>query len=97
MSRQQYMSGIASGRLRYAAWTPESIAVRVNGSTAILRYRATLVMIVAGADTVKPYGHWHTDVYEKRDGRWQAVWSQATAIKSSTTAVPLAVIPPRQR
>ena len=97
MSRQQYMSGIASGRLRYAAWTPESIAVRVNGSTAILRYRATLVMIVAGADTVKPYGHWHTDVYEKRDGRWQAVWSQATAIKNSTTSVPLAVMPPRQR
>ena len=23
---------------------------------------------------------WHTDVYEIRDGRWQAVWSQATQI-----------------
>ena len=96
MSRQQYMAGIASGRLRYAVWTPDSIAVRVNGSTAVLRYRATLVMIVSGADTVKPFGHWHTDVYEKPDNRWQAVWSQATAIKNSTTAVPLTVTRPRQ-
>lgn len=23
---------------------------------------------------------WHTDCYEWRNGRWQAVWSQATAI-----------------
>jgi hypothetical protein len=24
---------------------------------------------------------WHTDVYEKRNGRWQVVWSQATLIQ----------------
>jgi hypothetical protein len=23
---------------------------------------------------------WHTDIYEKRDGHWQAVWSHATRI-----------------
>jgi hypothetical protein len=26
---------------------------------------------------------WHTDVYERRDGRWQVVWSQATTIGAS--------------
>jgi 4a-hydroxytetrahydrobiopterin dehydratase len=26
--------------------------------------------------------HWHTDIYGRRDGRWQAVWSQATRIRS---------------
>jgi hypothetical protein len=23
---------------------------------------------------------WHTDIYEFKDGRWRAVWSQATRI-----------------
>ena len=26
-------------------------------------------------------GCWHTDTYELRDGHWQVVWSQATAIE----------------
>ena len=25
---------------------------------------------------------WHTDMYDLRDGRWQAVWSQATRIRA---------------
>jgi len=24
---------------------------------------------------------WHTDCYERKDERWQAVWSQATVIR----------------
>jgi len=24
---------------------------------------------------------WHTDLYERRGGRWQVVWSHATLIK----------------
>ena len=28
---------------------------------------------------------WHTDYYEWRGGRWQAVWSQATRVLGSRT------------
>jgi hypothetical protein len=27
---------------------------------------------------------WHTDYYERLDGSWQAMWSQATAINPQT-------------
>jgi hypothetical protein len=27
---------------------------------------------------------WHTDHYELRAGRWQIVWSQATAVRAVT-------------
>ena len=26
---------------------------------------------------------WHTELYEVREGRWQAVWSQATRIQTA--------------
>jgi len=25
--------------------------------------------------------YWHTDLYERRDGQWQVVWSHATEIQ----------------
>ena len=33
---------------------------------------------------------WHTDLYEKRDGQWQIVWSQAIAAPGAprSTAMP---------
>ena len=37
---------------------------------------------MAMADGVDRDRFWHTDVYELRDDRWQAVWSQATRIRS---------------
>jgi hypothetical protein len=82
MNREQDLGGLASGLLRYATWEPDTITVRLFDSVAVLRYRSRLVMVVSGRDTVKPFAHWHTDVYEKRDGRWQAVWSQATPIRT---------------
>jgi hypothetical protein len=57
---------------------PESeIRVRVVGDAAILRYRARIDIRFAGEG--RDHGSfWHTDYYERRDRRWQAVWSQAT-------------------
>ena len=80
-SKAQYLGGIASGQLKYLVWEPESIAVRVHGPAAAIRYQAKLAIVVQGNEVpLKRY--WHTDCYEKRDGRWQVVWSQATEIKS---------------
>jgi hypothetical protein len=83
MSKDQYLRQIADGALDYRRFEPEGdIAVRVLGpSAAVLRYRVAI-------DVAFPDGHdagefWHTDIYERREGRWQAVWSQATRIRTS--------------
>jgi hypothetical protein len=79
-SREQYLGGIASGELNYLIWEPEAIEVRVYGKGAVIRYKSQLAIEVGGQKVpLRP--HWHTDSYEKRDGRWQVVWSQATEIK----------------
>ena len=71
-SREEYIdSGEA---FAYKVWKPVSpIRVRVYGDAAVIRYESDIeVHGVRGHD-------WHTDVYEKRAGRWQIVWSQTTA------------------
>jgi hypothetical protein len=77
-SKEQYLSGLASGQVKYLLWEPDAIQVRIYSDAAIIRYQAQIQIVVGGnADGGR---FWHTDSYEKRDGRWQAVWSQATRI-----------------
>jgi hypothetical protein len=54
--------------------------VRRKGSTAVLRYQSQLQIPIQGQATPL-LRYWHTDYYEKRKGRWQVVWSQATQIQ----------------
>ena len=79
LSREQYLGAIAAGHIRYVSWEPEAISVRLYGMAAVLRYQAQLE-IVFGGHAVPRARYWHTDSYEWSDGRWQAVWSQATAV-----------------
>jgi len=79
-SKANYLMGVATGRIDYRAWEITSaIEVRLHGEAAVLRYRSHIDIAVDGA----PFslGCWHTDTYELRDGHWQVVWSQATAIE----------------
>jgi len=71
---------IAFGYLDYRVWEPDAIAVRVQGQLATIRYQAQLAIVVGG-QTAPLQRTWHTDSYERRDGCWQVVWSQATAIQ----------------
>jgi hypothetical protein len=81
VSKDQYLGGIASGDIRYLEWEPGRIEVKLFGDAAVLRYQATLKIAVKGLPDA-PSGHfWHTDLYERRNGQWQAVWSQATQIR----------------
>jgi hypothetical protein len=81
MSKEDYLGGLASGFLDYLVWQPGEISVRRNGATAVLRYQSQIQIVIAGQ--VQPLlRFWHTDYYEKRKGRWQVVWSQATQIQS---------------
>jgi hypothetical protein len=80
LSKEQYLEGIESGQLDYLVWEPESpIDVRVHGEAAVIRYQSKLEIVVQG-QRVPLQRYWHTDSYEKRNGRWQVVWSQATQI-----------------
>ena len=46
----------------------------------ILRYQAQIEIVVS-EQKLPPSRFWHMDAYEKRDGRWQVVWSQATEVR----------------
>lgn len=77
LTRDEYLQSVATGESDYRLWEPEAIEVRVYGDAAVIRYRSQLQIVLGGQDLgVVP--HWHTDLYEKRGGQWQVVWSQAT-------------------
>jgi hypothetical protein len=79
LSKEQYLGAIESGLLRYDLWEPGPIEVRPFGDSATIRYQAKLANAWSGQSfPVRDF--WHTDCYEKRDGQWQVVWSQATEI-----------------
>ena len=81
ISKHDYIGGIASGDLVYSVFKPASdIAVRLFGSAAAVRYQARIE--IRFSDQRDSGVFWHTDIYEKRNGRWQAVWSQATRIST---------------
>ena len=81
LNKQDYLGAIAAGRLKYFSWEPDEIFVRVGADSAVLRYRAKLANVSPeGKDLPEARLFWHTDFYERRSGRWQVVWSQATAV-----------------
>lgn len=78
--RERYLREIESGNLQYRRWEAGPIEVRATERMAIVRYQATLGLGSAGGRGT-PLQCWHTDSYELISGHWQAVWSQATAIR----------------
>jgi Domain of unknown function (DUF4440) len=80
LSREEYVAAVASGDIDYHEFKPISpIDVRLYGQAAVLTYMSHIDIVVSGIGHVA-HDAWHTYVYEKRAGRWQAVWEQATAI-----------------
>jgi hypothetical protein len=81
LSKDGYLEGVRSGRIAYTRWEAGDIVVRSYGDAAVLRYPAEMVLASGdpGADAFPVVIRlWHTDLYERRNGRWQVVWSQAT-------------------
>ncbi len=70
---------MATGIINYLLWGPGAIEIRLHDRVACLRYQAHMEIIVNGQHAPKLL-QWHTDFYKRRDGRWQVVWSQATAV-----------------
>ncbi|MET9506543.1 nuclear transport factor 2 family protein [Streptomyces sp. NPDC006622] len=80
LSKDAYLQAIAARDIDYVEWEPGPIDVRVLGDAAVIRYQATLEVIF-GHHRVPRASYWHTDTYENDGDQWQAVWSQATAIR----------------
>jgi ketosteroid isomerase-like protein len=80
LSKAQYLADVASGDLDYLEWEPGEIQVRLYGDSAVIRYQARLKVAVRGS-AGRPVTFWHTDLYEKRNGQWQIVWSHATQVQ----------------
>ena len=79
LSKDQYLGDVASGVVDYRVWEPLDIEVHVLGDAGCVRYHSNLEIVVAGRQIDLSH-YWHTDYYERRDGRWQVVWSHATEI-----------------
>jgi hypothetical protein len=81
-SKDEYLGGIASGRIDYRRFEAVSdIEVMSDGDLAVLRYRSMIDIAVAGQEPGQ-LECWHTDCYERHagDGAWRVRWSQATEI-----------------
>jgi hypothetical protein len=76
----QYLDEIETGQLKYMAWDPGEMEVRMHANVAMLRYKARLE-VDSGRGQASIFHCWHTDSYELIDCLWQVVWSQATAIR----------------
>ena len=80
LSREEYVAAVRSGDIDYLTFEPiTDIDVRLYGQAAVLTYKSTIDIVVTGLGRFT-HDAWHTYVYERRAGRWQAVWEQATAI-----------------
>jgi len=80
LSKDQFLGEVASGEIDFLVWEPQALDVRVYGQAAVIRYQSQIEVVVGG-QKIPRGGFWHTDSYEKRDGRWQAVWEQTTEIR----------------
>jgi hypothetical protein len=82
MTKAEYLGQIGDRSLDYRTFEPDGdISVRMFGPDAgALRYRVSIDVAFPGGEESARF--WHTDIYERRSGRWQVVWSQATRIRS---------------
>lgn len=81
-SREQYLDAVAAGVTDYHVWEVDSIAVRVYGAVAALRYSSVVEITVRG-ERRPPVRAWNTALYERRAGRWQIVWFHVTELPPS--------------
>jgi hypothetical protein len=78
-TKEEYVARVASGASDYRRWEPDEIRERLVGSAGAVRYRARIAVSLDGG-VVQEATFWHTEFYERRDERWQCVWSHGTRI-----------------
>ena len=80
LSREEYLAAVSAGDIDYLTFEPISdISVRLYGQAAVITYQSHIDIVVDGLGHFT-HDTWHTYLYERHGGSWQAVWEQATAI-----------------
>ena len=77
-TKQTYLGGISSGELDYVVWEPGEIRVRLYSDVAVIRYYDSQFEVIVNGELARTGMLRHTNLYEKRNGEWQVVWSQAS-------------------
>ena len=80
--KSEIVKGFASGSYKYQSRQISELNVRMYGDTAVVTGRSTQQGAENGRDNSGDYRF--TRVYVKRDGRWQTVAYQATAVQKMT-------------
>lgn len=80
LSKAEYLNQIESGQLDYLGWEAGEIVVRLYQDVAVIRYRDTRFEVDWEGQPVHRRPMYHTNLYERRGGRWQVVWSQASGV-----------------
>ena len=78
--KAQTMNGIKTGDIKITANEVSDLKVRVYGDTAVVTGRSEAKGTVGGRDVSGP--NLFTRVYVKKNGRWQSVAFQQTAISN---------------
>lgn len=79
LSRDEFLGGVGAGVIDFLSLdTISPVAVRMSGNYATLRYQTRFDLVVGGIHLT--HDAWTTALYERRDGRWQIVWGQTTAV-----------------
>ena len=83
LTREQVLGELGSGDRRIESGSVDELTIRAYGNTAIVTGRSVLAGTYKGnrASVTQRF----TDVFVKRDGRWQAVASQGTQVAESPT------------
>jgi hypothetical protein len=80
LTRDDMLGGVGSGALDFLSDEVTSkIRVRLHANTAVLRYRHTIDIRVAGVGHLT-HPAWTTALYERRQSGRQIVWEQTGAI-----------------
>jgi ketosteroid isomerase-like protein len=77
-TRAEVLARLKSGELKFTAFTQDDYKVLVIGDTAIVTGRSTIKAIRDGKD-LSGQERW-TDVFVRRNGRWQAVATHSSRI-----------------
>lgn len=77
-TKEQFLDGFRTGRLRNTSYKVDAMQVRVYGTAAVVIYRST-VAGTAGMQALAPQ-RWRTTMLVKRHGRWLIVAQQSTPI-----------------
>jgi hypothetical protein len=80
LTRAVLLGAVGSGAIDFLSDEITSpIRVRRHGNSAVLRYRHTIDIRVAGVGHLT-HPAWTTALYEQRKGSWRIVWEQTGAI-----------------